>query len=435
MSAGTKAITLSVVFVLLALVVGMTFYSTSVYLDRLTVDGRFTVTQVAFGATLSSLAGGVAGLGVARLLRTTRIRLLLVLGGLGSFLAMCALGASQEPWQLWAAYIALGAAGSLIGALTLTELLARTFRPTPGPAITIASSGMSIGGALIPPIVAVVLDQLGVLMGSVAIGAAILVIATIAAIVVVEPPRIPQDPQSPQEDVAVAPALRGGGQRLWSWLRRNRPTPVMVLLMIGFGLLIMSQNATMIHILRLATDRGIGGAEIALSVVAATSFVSRFIGMGVLTRVGIRWFALAIALCQAAAQCVLAGATDITHLLVGAMLLGITVGNVFVLSSLFVLSGFSLAQYAGVYALVSLAMTLGGAIGPLVLALGATFLGSYFWPLVAVGIGSALGGVALVASRIDSDPRADRARRRAEREERRRAAEAAPEPAPEPEEC
>jgi MFS family permease len=414
-------VTLSVVFVLLALVVGMTFYSTSVYLDRLTADGRFTVTEVALGATLSSLAGGIAGLMVARLLSTTRIRVLIVLGGMGSFFAMCALGAAQEPWQLWAAYSLLGAAGSLSGAITLTELLARTFRPTPGPAITVASSGMSIGGACLPPIVAIVLDSLGVFYGSVAIGGAIFVVAVVAAIVIVEPPRLPEDSPTPEADVASAPVIRGGGQRVWSWLRRRRPDPVVLLVMAGFGLLIMSQNATMIHILRLATDRGIHGAEIALSVVAGTSFLSRFIGMGILTRIGIRWFALGIALCQATAQCLLAGATDLPRLLIGAVLLGITVGNVFVLSSLFVLSGFPLGEYAGVYALVSLAMTLGGAIGPLLLAVGATLLGSYTWPLMAVGVGSAVGGVALVASRINSHPRADRERRRAERERRHHA--------------
>jgi len=420
---GTKAVTLSVVFVLLALVVGMTFYSTSVYLDRLTVDGRFTVTEVALGATLSSLAGGIAGLLVARLLSITGIRVLIVLGGMGSFLAMSALGASQEPWQLWGAYSLLGAAGSLSGAITLTELLARTFRDRPGPAITVASSGMSIGGACLPPIVAILLDSLGVFYGSVAIGGAIFVVTVIAAIVVVEPPRLPQDPTTSEADVASDPVI-SGGQRVRGWLRRRRPSSVTLLVMAGFGLLIMSQNATMIHMLRLSTDRGIHGAEIALSVVAGTSFVSRFIGMGVLTRIGIRWFAFGIALCQAAAQCLLAAATDLPYVLVGAVLLGVTVGNVFVLSSLFVLSGFPLVEYAAVYALVSLAMTLGGAIGPLLLAVGATLLGSYTWPLIAVGVASASGGVALIASRIDSQPRADRERLSAERDRRRERAEA-----------
>lgn len=396
-------------FLLLALLVGVTFYATAVYLERLTATGRFSVTDVSLGATITSLAGGVSGLGVARLLRRTSIRVLLVAGGLGTAISLSCLGAAQQPWQLWASYLALGATGALAGSITLTELLARVFQPNPTFAITIGSSGMSIGGAFLPPLVGVVLDRLGIFLGSVAIGAVILGLSVLAALVITEPPRVPAAPAPAREprSVPARPLARAA-----SWLRENRPTRVVLLLMVGFGLLIFSQNGTMIHILQLASDRGIPRADLALTVIAGTSFIFRFVGMAILTRVGIRWFVLAVALCQATGQVVLSGADGTAALLLGATLLGLTIGNITVLSSLFVLHGFPLARYAGVYAVVSLAATVGGALGPLMLALGADVLGSYAVPLLLLGGSAASGGVALAASGINSDPAAERLRRR-----------------------
>lgn len=395
-------------FLLLALLVGVTFYAQAVYLERLTATGRFSVTDVSLGATITSLAGGLSGLGVARLLRRTSIKVLLVAGGLGTAVSLSCVGAAQTPWQLWASYLALGATGALAGGITLTELLARVFQPDPTFAITIGSSGMSIGGAFLPPVVGIVLDGLGIFVGSVAIGAAILGLTVLAALLIDEPPR-------PEAEAAGHRASGHGAGYLaqaGAWFRRVRPNRVVLLLMAGFGLLIFSQNGTMIHILQLASDRDIPRADLALTVIAGTSFVFRFVGMAVLAFVGIRWFALAVALCQGVGQVVLSGASGTTELLLGATLLGLTIGNITVLSSLFVLHGFSLARYAGVYAIVSLAGTLGGALGPLMLALGAEALGSYTVPLLLLGVSAASGGLALAASGINSAPTRPRRRRR-----------------------
>lgn len=391
------------VFILLAMLVGITFYAMAVYLERLTATGRFSVTDVSMGATITSLAGGLCGLLVARLLRTVSIRVLLVVGGFCTAAALTGVGAAQTPWQLWTAYLALGAAGSLCGAITLTELLARVFQPDATFAITIGTSGMSIGGAFFPPIVGVVLDALGILGGSIAIGMVIAATTVLTALIVAEPPRT-----APPGDAPRGRASRGVRGKL----RGFRPEPVVLLLMAGFGLLIMSQNGTMIHILQLASDRGIPRADLALTVIAAASFIFRFVGMAVLTRVGIRWFAVAVALCQATGQVVLSAAGGTAQLLLGAALLGLTIGNVTVLSSLFVLHGFPLHRYAGIYAVVSLAGTVGGSIGPLVLALGAGALGSYAAPLILIGGCAALGGGILAASGINSNPRARRHRKR-----------------------
>lgn len=392
------------VFVVLALTIGMSFYSTSVYLDQLTTERAFTVNEVSFGATISALGGGGIGLLVARLLRRHRIVTLLIVGGFGELVGMSGIGISETVWELWPAYLVLGCSSAFTGAVTLTELIARAFQPRPGPAITVATSGMSIGGAILPPLVAATLDWLGITWGSVATGGVMFAATMIAAFVITEPkaitPRIP----SAEEDVASATVVPTGSFRVLG----TRLSPVLALLMIGFALLVLSQNATMIHLLLFARERGIGAGELALSVVAGSSFIARFAGIAVLARLGIRWFALGIAVCQGVAQFVIAGAHDLPGLLAGSVLLGFTIGNVFVLASLFVLAGFPLEQYAAKYSLVNLATTVGSAGGPLLMALAYTGFGDYTVPTIAVGIGSVIGGIIIVSTGINTDPAAER---------------------------
>jgi MFS family permease len=378
------------VFVVLGVVTGLTFYSMSAYLDSLSAKG-FAVSIVSLGPTLTSVTGGLGGLWVARLLPRVSSRVLMLGGATASGLALIAVGQAHTPLELWAAFSAFGLASAFTSTVPCSDLIARWFAPAPARAMSIATSGMSVGGAITPPIVLAVLGRYGLPGGSVYIGAGLFLVVALATLLISEPARLPAPSPTPAALVRKGPLAQ----------IPRRPFPVMFT---AFALLIFSQVGTVTHILGIARERGIGGAAEILSVIAASSLAARLAGIGLVTTLGLRRFALLIASLQTLAQLVLASAGSLPVLLVGSVLLGTTMGNTFVMMSLFVLAAFELPEYPRTYAWLAMAGTVGAGCGPLFLGLAHGWFSGYRLPLVLMGVASAAGALLLFRTRVGSKP-------------------------------
>lgn len=177
--------------------------------------------------------------------------------------------------------------------------------------------------------------------------------------------------------------------------------------MIAFGLLIFSQGSSIMHLLRIAREAGVTDGAILLTVIAIVSVITRFSGMFVLARVRLVRFSLGVVVAQACAQVLYAFASGMPTLVLASVFMGISVGNLIVLTSLFVLAGFDLEVYASVNAVVGLGTTIGSGLGPLFLGGMASLFGSYSIPLIGLAVASLLGGLVLWRTGIDSDPRTE----------------------------
>jgi cyanate permease len=102
---------------------------------------------------------------------------------------------------------------------------------------------------------------------------------------------------------------------------------------------------------------------------------------------------------QAVAMIVIGFAYTAHGLILGAILLGATVGNTVVLLPLSILDAFGLEQYSEVYARASLITSFGVAAGPLLLGAIHDQLGGYSVGLTVLGVGSAVAGTILAALR------------------------------------
>jgi len=365
------------------------FYATSAYVAALTAERGFGLTVASSGPTLSFVCAGVGGIVAARLLPRFGVRPLLLVGALGTAAGLFVLGRAWSPWALWLSFALSGGVGALMAVVPSTSLVTRWFAPHPAKALTIATTGMSAGGAMVPPFVVLLIDASGLEVTANWLAAAVVVVVVAVAAVIREPAAAAVATPDVTDQVTVV----------------DRPRWTFPVLSLAFGLLMLSQVGAVTHALTIAAGRGIENGAVALTALAAASVGARLLGIPVLSGVGLLRFSCAVAVLQAVAMALLATAGNLTVLVAAMSLLGATVGNAVVLMPLHMLTAFGMGRFDRVFARLNLVATAGTAGGPLVLGLLHDLLGGYGPALAILSAGSAAAAALLLVARVDTTAR------------------------------
>lgn len=380
---------IAVVFICLTLSAGFGFYSLSTYARFLVERQGMSLTATSSGSTVYMLSSGLGGIVVARLLRRFDLRSVMLAGVVVSAATVPFIGLSHRPWQLWLVYLVYGLGGSGISMIPASMLVMRWYGEAPARAMALATTGMSVGGALLAPAVASWVAHLG--LPRTGLLMAIVTLAVLAPLILLT---VRPDGRDAPRSAAVPV---------------GRPPPVRLgfaAIAVAFGLLMLSQVGAVTHLLTLSGERHIPHAATALSLLAGTSVVGRLAGIPVLARANLYHFCVCNALLQAAAMVVLGLAHARAGLFLGAVLLGATVGNTVVLMPLVILDAFGTDRYPAVFARTNLVTSFGVALAPLLLGVLHDDLGGY-----AVGLGCLGGGSALAAGVLAALSVAQRRRR------------------------
>lgn len=385
-------------FAILGISSGITFYSMSAFINGLVEQRGFSLAIATAGPTMSSLFGAVGGLFTAWLMRRMTVRPIVLIGAAGMGLSMVLIGASHTVWQLWGAFALSGWFGAMASGIPVTALVARWFPISPARPLVLAQTGMSVGGALLPPLVLSVVNGWGLTAGGLLLGIVMFAVLGAAAVFMREPP------------ASVGTRATAIGEQVSTSMR----SPLFLTMLGGMLCLFISQIATTFHVVRLAEENHTGGAAMAASVLAIGTFMSRLGGIPLLPIIGLRTMAVSVAITQAAAQFVLAGAYSQAQLFVGMFLLGVAMGNVSILSSLYLIEAYGLHDFPRLMSRMQLAWPIGMGAGPLLVGLLHSLTGGYPVPLMVMGAVSLIGGFSLFSTGVDSAS-TSRGRRQAER--------------------
>jgi MFS family permease len=378
----------------LAVSTGAGFYSSSVYITTLTTERGFGLATASFGPTISFLTGGLCGIPAAWLVPRLGVRPMLLIGAVGTAAGLLLLGRAESAAALWLSFAVTGAAGALMTVVPGTSLIARWFDPAPAKALAVATTGMSAGGAAVPPFTVLLIQRYGLQTGAALLAVLTVVVVTLVAVLIREPRTgLPTASPEPRTGASWPTGAEDGPAR---------PAWIFPVVSLAFGLLMLSQVGTVTHLLSIANDREIANAEFALTALAVSSVCGRLLGIPVSARLGLLRFSLIIATLQAASMALIAGAGSLPVLVLGAALLGVTVGNAVVLMPLHVLAVYGLTRFDRMYARLNLVSTGGTAGGPLVLGLLHNAFTGYLTPLLLLAAGSAVACVLLFTCRIDA---------------------------------
>lgn len=363
------------VFAVLTVSSGFGFYNLSIYMHALAHERELEVGALSGAVAVLFIASGIAGLAIGRLIERVDVRWIMAVGAALGALALALVGTATATWQIWLLYALFGFGNSGVSLVPSTTVVTRWF---PGAnrslAMSVASTGLSAGGALISPVCAQFLHAFE-------IGAAMPWFAAIyffgTAPVALLMIRSWPDAARPatHRRASTRTALR---TRLF--LGTLAAHAVVMAAQVG------AISHQFNHIAKL-TDHVVGA--IAVSALAACSVAGRIAGGLALTAgMPIRPFTLGNIAGQSLGLAILADADSAWSALLGTVLFGITVGNLLTLQPLLLVQVFGARRYPRLYAITNAAATLGFAFGPLLLGIIHDML-NYAWAFAAAAATSA----------------------------------------------
>lgn len=348
-------------FVILTVSSGLGFYNLSVYMNLLSAQRGFSVSIVSIAVGLFFLIGGVSGLVVGRLLQRRDVRLVIIVGALLGGGAIALLGVVQTMWQLLLVYIVFGIGNTCASIIPATTLITRWFDAATRPlALSLTTTGLSLGGVVLTPVAATVLARWPLDAAMPLLGATYtFAIAPIAWIFV----------RSTPDAHSYGGTVIRTGTRYADAIRSR----FFIVLTAGYLLLLGAQVGGIAHLF----NRGVEvatrlDASFAISVLATLSVLGRFVGGALIGRVSIRVFALVNVVGQLFGFVLIAFANDRVGLWVGAGVFGFTVGNLLMLQPLMLAQAYGVADYPRIFSFSQAVTTLGVAGGPVLLGLIST---------------------------------------------------------------
>jgi len=351
--------TAAALFVILTVSSGLGFYNLSVYMNLLAAERGFPLTVVSLAVGAFFLIGGPAGLVVGVALQRYDPRLIIVVGAALGGAALMSMAAVSNLAGLLLVYALFGVGNTCVSIIPATTLITRWYDAAHRPlALSITSTGLSLGGVLLTPLSAVLLDRWPLSSALPLLGILYVVLIAPVAWLFVTTPAFGE---------AGGVAQRGAAGGRFAEVVRSR---FFVLLTAGYVLVLGTQVGGIAHLFSRGAEIATPlEASLAVSVLAGMSVLGRLLGGVLLARLSMRGFTLANIVGQACGFALLARASDAAGLWAGAALFGVTVGNLLMLQPLLLAQAFGVADYPRIFSLSQGVTTLGIAAGPVVLGM------------------------------------------------------------------
>lgn len=347
-------------FLILTVSSGFGFYNLSLYMNVLAVKTGFSISELSLAVSLFFVVGGVGGIWAAALFERFDMRLVMGAGALLAGLSLALMGRASELWHIYALHVAFGIGNSAVSIVTNATLVARWF---PGAnrsvALSFASTGLSMGGVVLTPLSARLLNELGLEVVMPWMGAAFFLLMLPVVILIIRPHPDGASARDPGRDP-------GEG---WTYRAAVR-SRFFALVTLAYVICMGSQVGGIAHLYnRVDGLAGYAVAAMAVQALTVMSILCRILGGFFVSRISIRTFSLGNLLLQASGLTLIGMATTPAGVLAGAGLFGASVGNLLMSHPLWLAEAFGVRAYARIFALSNAITVVGVAGGPLVLGL------------------------------------------------------------------
>lgn len=397
--------------------VGVGFYGLAVFLEPLQEENGWSNAAVSGATGLYFSVTGLTGFLIGPLIdRKGPVRFMTVgvfLVGVSGLL----LSLVDDLWELYAVYLLQAVAFGMAGNVAVNSLMSRWFITKRAKAMSISSTGVSVGGVVLAPVGTYLIEWGGVAAAAVFMGGLVLLVGLpiVVGVLVWDPADVGLAPDAGAPDPKVrAAALSDDVQRrVWSKAQAVR-TRAFWAILVAFLLVLLAQTGFLLHQIAFLTPRfgSANAAAFALSSTAFGSIVARFALGQVADRLDKRLVASLLFAVQGAAVLGLLLVDDriLSYALV--TIVGFTIGNVYMVQSLLVAEMFGLVSMGTVFGVIGMASQVGSGLGPFAMGWLEDATGSYS---VAFATGAAmtlLAAVIVLAARppaaapVDARPRA-----------------------------
>lgn len=351
-------------FVILVFSSGFGFYNHAVMLQALIADKTLPVTVASTAVSVFFLSSGFSGLVVSAAIEKYDVRYVISGGALAACLSLAAIAYVSNAWQLFLCYTVFGFGFCAGGLLPATTLVTRWFETKRAVALSVTTTGLSVGGVLITPMSALFIKQHGIEF-SVGIFALIYFLGTVPICWWL----LKNDPKDvgltidghvldeTQDNLIHGETLKQAMAERYFWG-----------LSLAYVFLMLAQVGGIAH------HYGIVGshlsaeeAALALGVIPVASIIGRLLGGYLLEFINSKMFSIFMMLLQSVSLATLALSTTVPLFIFSLALFGITIGNLLMLQPLLIAETFGRREYSRIYSYSNFMSTMGVAAGPLLM--------------------------------------------------------------------
>lgn len=262
---------------------GTQAYAIGVFLKPMTQDLGWSRESFSAVQTVSTVVMGGLGLLIGGLVDRRGPRLLMFAGGV---IAGAALVGTSFVHELWQFYLLRGVAqttgNALLGNLVVNVTVAKWFVARRGMAISIASAGISLGGVLMAPVVALWVSAYGWRSAWVLLGVVAWLLILPSSFIIRRTPedsgQLPDGMTEAEAAVYSAAKKRASAATERQWTRPEAVrTSTIWLVILAYGTANVGLMAMMLHMIPYLTDSGFsrGTAALLFSVQAWSSLLSK----------------------------------------------------------------------------------------------------------------------------------------------------------------
>ncbi len=361
-------------FVILAFTSGLGFYNHSVLLAALAGEAGFPMAVVSSAVSVFFLVSGFSGLVIGSLLDRYDVRYIIASGALLASCCLAVVGYVSEIWQLYLLYVVFGIGFSASGLLPATTLIARWFHESRAKALSIASTGLSIGGVILTPLSAAMIAENGVAAASPWLGLLYFVGVVPVCLIVLrsEPGTLGLKADGGKNNLEGNPALDGikfaeAIRQRYFWA-----------LSVAYLFVMLAQVGAISHQYGIISQHlDASNAAYGIAILPLFSIIGRLAGGFIIDLFSTSRFTICMMLLQSVALGLMAFAGNAVILIFGLALFGITVGNLLMLQPLLVAEVYGLVHYSRIYAWSNLVTILGLAVGPALMGYLTVFDATY----------------------------------------------------------
>lgn len=379
---------------------GLAFYNLSILLAAFVSERGFPVALASSATAAFFVAGGIGGIIAGRLIDRIDVRLVIAASATVGAMALATVGLLREVWQLFAFHIVFGLAHGATGLVPVTTVIARWFNVRRSLAFSIGSTGLSLGGIIIAPVVALSIERYGLAAVAPWMGIALFLgIVPVALLVLRASPRA----MGLEPDGLSLAQIAESPPQPSTPFKEARRSAYFLAVSAAYTFLLGAQVGAIAHFYRLVSTRdGTATAAIALAVLAISSTVGRLVGGGLLLKVPARNFALVLMAIQACALALLAVVEGRAAILGVTVLFAVTIGNSLMMHPLLLAERFGTRDYGRIYSTSQMVTVIGVAGCPALIGLLYEMSGGYQLPFFVI---SALTFVGLAVLAMFASPR------------------------------
>ena len=382
--------------------VGVGYYGLAVFLRPLQEAHGWSNGVVSGATGLYFAIAGITGAIVGPHIDRRGPRTFMLVGSVLIGVCISLIGYVETIWQLYLVYTVLAVAFGLATSVSVNAVMTRWFVLRRAKAMSISSTGISVGGMVLAPLGSKLIEVGGLELAAPVLGALVIAVAlpVILFVIVPDPAHVGLLPDGLAPATAPVRDSLSDAVQLREWTRPEAVrTQAFWMLLVGFGVVLTAQTGFVIHQISFLETR-VGSrstAALALSVTAFGSIVARLAVGSFADRIDKKGLTIALFVLQAAAVAGVVATDNVPLTYVLTLVFGFTIGNVYMMMSLLVGEVFGTVSFGAVFGLVSLVGQTGSGIGPFAVGWMEDATGGYSTPF-AVSAGATLAAALAIAA-------------------------------------